>query len=167
MKEWPVDILDQYRAMNLIRPFTNRSEQMREGYIIELLRNQNVTKKKDYKTMVEILPYLGDKLPDFLEHEFVKKALDQISLAKTLGHKFMLKDTIDRMIEQIQLEYDKGEGKDEYVIKRFVNLINEHRSEEAIEVLEKKAKTNDEVIEAPKPPKKKSTHSPRPKNKKV
>lgn len=129
IKQWPIEIIDQYRAMNMIRPFTDRSQAIREGYLIELFRNRNVTKEKDWVSKEKLFPYLGDGLPDFLEHEYVKKAIEQIGLAKKLGHKYMLEDTLKRMNEQIQLEYEKGEERDMYLIKRFHKMIRENQAE--------------------------------------
>ncbi|WP_412705001.1 hypothetical protein Aerorivi_02393 [Aeromonas rivipollensis] len=126
IKEWPIEIIDQYRAMNIIRPFTERAKSIRDGFMIELLRNQNVTKKKDYKTMDELLPYLGNGLPEFMENEHVKTAIKQLGFATTIGHRFMIEDTLRLMKEEIDIELSKPfSERDMYVIKRLSGLIRD------------------------------------------
>ena len=126
IKEWPIEIIDQYRAMNIIRPFTERAKSIRDGFMIELLRNQNVTKKKDYKTMDELLPYLGNGLPEFMENEHVKTAIKQLDFATTIGHRFMIEDTLRLMKEEIDIELSKPSSeRDMYVIKRLSGLIRD------------------------------------------
>lgn len=127
IKQWPIQIIDEYRALNIVRPFTERAQAIREGYFIELFRNRNVTKEKDWVSKEKLFPYLGDSLPDFIEHPLVKKAVEQIGLAKRLGHKYMLEDTLKRMEEQIQIENAKPEH-DMYLIRRYVQLIRENQS---------------------------------------
>ncbi|WOQ15187.1 hypothetical protein [Aeromonas media] len=126
IKEWPIEIIDQYRAMNIIRPFTERAKSIRDGFMIELLRNQNVTKKKDYKTMDELLPYLGNGLPEFMENEHVKMAIKQLGFATNIGHRFMIEDTLRLMKEEIDIELSKPSSeRDMYVIKRLSGLIRD------------------------------------------
>ena len=127
LKEWPVETLDEYRAFNLIRPFTKRADQHLQGYIIELLRNQNVTKKHQYKRADELIPYLKDGLPKFLEHELVLKAKSLLGSART---EWARKDVLTKIGETVEEELSKGtDTRDNYLISELMKIARITRAE--------------------------------------
>jgi len=76
--------------------------------------------------MDELLPYLGNGLPEFMENEHVKTAIKQLGFATTIGHRFMIEDTLRLMKEEIDIELSKPSSeRDMYVIKRLSGLIRD------------------------------------------
>lgn len=116
--EWPLNILNSYRAYNLLYPFSHVAEMHREALVIELLRNQNVTKKHQYKQADEIIPYLKHKLPDSFEHPDILKANKLLAIAmnddarkEIMGH---IWETLTHAAQQ--------PDKDEYLIRGLAKI---------------------------------------------
>ena len=79
-----LDTLNEFKALNLISPFTHDAQAQREGLIATLIYNNNATKKQDLKKVSDLFPYLDQKTPEYLEDEIVikcKKALASCSVA--------------------------------------------------------------------------------------
>lgn len=120
LEQYPSSLIQEYRALNIVSPFTNDSQLVRDGLLIELIRNQNVSKKKDYRSAEQILPYLA-KYPDYLEHPVVKKASNLISLCKSSEQK---KDLLSKIKEEIELEQGKQDS-DDYLISRLSHIYHQ------------------------------------------
>ncbi|WP_330544497.1 hypothetical protein V0242_11800 [Aeromonas hydrophila] len=108
-------MIDEYKAYNLLTPFTKRVDHELQGYLISLIRNQNVTKKSQFKGMDELLPFLKGELKKELEHELVNKAFMLFGNTRTVKAKEHLIKTIDETIVE---EYGK-EDRDDYLISRL------------------------------------------------
>lgn len=115
IQEWPLEVIDEYKAYNLLTPFTKRVDHELQGYLISLIRNQNVTKKSQFKGMDELLPFLKGELSRELEHELVNKAFMLFGNTRTVKAKEHLIKTIDETIAE---EYGK-EDRDDYLISRL------------------------------------------------
>lgn len=116
--EWPNDIINSYRAYNLLFPFSHVADMHREGLVIELLRNQNVTKKHHYKSADDLIPYLKHELPKQFEHPDLLKANKLLSIAmneetrkEIMGH---IWETLSHAAQQ--------PDKDEYLIRGLAKL---------------------------------------------
>ena len=119
MEQWPVGVIDEYRSLNLISPFTTEAVAQREGLIVQYLRNQHVTKKSDYVPANAIFPYLN-QYPEWLEHEDIKKAKMLLSNATIPSQIEEIKGHIRETLEQ---EILKDEP-DKYLVVRLNELLN-------------------------------------------
>lgn len=119
IKEWPYETINEYRAFNAIAPFTKEADHTLLGYMIALLRNQNVTKKSNMKNMTDLVPWLERKLPEYLEHELIIKARRLSAVART---EYAIFDLIGHIDETIQDELQKGDKKDSYLIHRLMEI---------------------------------------------
>ena len=70
----PISVINEFKALNLISPFTTDAQAYREGLIATLLYNQGASKKSQTKTVSDLFPYLSNETPEFLEDERVIKA---------------------------------------------------------------------------------------------
>ncbi len=89
--------------------------------MIQLVRNQNVTKKQHYKTAEELLPYLQE-YPEHLEHPTVKKVLGIIGACMESQQ---LAELMQKIVEEIEIEEGK-EDPDQYLIHRLSNTYLTH-----------------------------------------
>ncbi|MFR9702205.1 hypothetical protein ACL00O_06860 [Aeromonas sanarellii] len=125
IKQWPITIVDQYKAYNHLRHFTKNTDHELTGFIIELLRNQNITKKSDYKTAKQMMPFLSGELPDYLNDPRILKMRRQLStpnLPKHVIDKFFVD-----LLEHIKDEIGKEE-KDQYYIEELIKIYQEHNN---------------------------------------
>ncbi|EIE5877571.1 hypothetical protein LDV99_004500 [Vibrio parahaemolyticus] len=121
MENWDLNIINEYRALNYLTPFTDDAQAYRDGLLLQFTYNQNLTKQKDMKLATDLLPYLKRE-PDWLEHELVKKAKQFISLSNTDE---MLANTLEKILEQVEMEREKPEP-DKYLIAKLLELYNKH-----------------------------------------
>ncbi len=63
-------------VLKVISLLTTQANAYREGLIATLLYNNNVQKKENLKSVEDLLPYLKNGTPDYLEDERVLKARD-------------------------------------------------------------------------------------------
>lgn len=89
--------------------------------LLQIVRNQNVSKKQHLKRADELLPYLQE-YPEYLEHPTVKKVFSLISVCKTDEQ---MADLMMKVHEEIELERKKDEP-DEYVISRLTEIYFKH-----------------------------------------
>lgn len=117
LETWPAQVIQEYRALNVVAPFTQDAENWRDGIQIQMVRNQNITKKQHYKTAEELLPYL-QAFPEFLEHEKVIKVL---GLIKVCSGPEQVANLMDMVSEEIEIESKKDEP-DHYLISRLIEI---------------------------------------------
>ena len=122
LEQWPASVIQEYRALNVVSPFTKDADNIRDGLLIQLVRNQNVTKKQHYKTADELLPYL-QTYPEFLEHPTVKKAESLLKCVLPMQREYALNE----IAKVIQSEREKPEP-DDYVIFRLTEILNKEQS---------------------------------------
>lgn len=117
LEEYPASTINEYKALNLVSPFINDSEIVREGLLLQLIRNQNVTKKQHMKTAEQLLPYLQE-YPDYLEHPTIKKLN---SLLKSCTSDEQVSSIMEKVLEEIEIESKKVEP-DQYLISRLYGI---------------------------------------------
>lgn len=117
LERYPVSEINEYKALNVISPFVNDSELMREGLLLQLIRNQNITKKQHLKTAEQLLPYLKD-YPDFLEHPTIKKVNTLLNSGISKEQEAHL---LEKVLEEIDIESNKDEP-DQYLISRLYQI---------------------------------------------
>jgi hypothetical protein len=117
LEQWPASLIQEYRALNIVSPFTQDAENWRDGIQIQMVRNQNVTKKQHYKTAEELLPYLQE-YPEHLEHPTIKKVM---GLVKSCNGAQQLAELMKKVLEEIEIEEGK-EDPDAYLISRLSEL---------------------------------------------
>ena len=123
IETWPLEAVNKYMALNLMRPFTHSADFIREGFIIELLRNQNCTKKSQYRDMTQLIPYTSLKLPDYMEHPDIRKLKKAVDMALTFNIKPMIDDIKENILDEISIQLAKQvEDRDEYIIKRCAEI---------------------------------------------
>lgn len=119
--------LAEYKALNIISPYTPDAQAYREGLIATMMYNKGCSKKSQTKTLYELFPYLDTETPDWLEDEKVIKAkriLKAISLQKDCPD--LYKASMDEFKEKIQEEIDilsQSDNPDNYTIGRLTKLI--------------------------------------------
>ncbi|EJG0782049.1 hypothetical protein C2F72_RS01375 [Vibrio parahaemolyticus] len=119
LEQYPQSVIQEYKALNIVSPFTNDAKNQMEGLLIQLIRNQNVTKREHLKSADELLPFLKE-YPSYLEHPTIKKLLNLVSNISTPEQTAHL---LNKIAEEIQLEKEKPEP-DEYLIHRLVEIYN-------------------------------------------
>ncbi|KFA99268.1 hypothetical protein [Vibrio sp. ER1A] len=90
---------------------------------MQLIRNQNVSKKQHIKTAEQILPYLQE-YPDYLEHPTIKKVLGLVSMIKSDEQ---MADLMNKVLEEIDIE-NKKDKPDEYLISRLSDIYHKHKA---------------------------------------
>lgn len=124
IEQWPIDVIDEYRSLNLITPFTKAVDTAREGLLIEIVRNQKITKRSQYRTAGELLPYLSGGVPDYLEHPKVKIALNLIGMVRTeTARANVCNDIFDEIMQQLKLPETE---RDEYLIRRLSEIYQQN-----------------------------------------
>lgn len=119
----------EFKALNLISPFTTDAQAYREGLIATLLYNKGCSKKSQTKTVDELFPYLSSSTPEFLEDERVIKAkniLRAISLQKS--KKDLFESSMNEFVGKVKEEITilKSERvPDQYVIRELNKLIGD------------------------------------------
>lgn len=117
LEQWPASTIQEYRALNVVSPFIQDSENWRDGIQIQMIRNQNVTKKQHYKTAEELLPYLQE-YPEHLEHPTIKKVLGLVGACANANQ---LAELTKKIVEEIEIEEAK-EDPDAYLIHRLSEI---------------------------------------------
>ncbi|MFQ2317043.1 hypothetical protein ACK32N_07750 [Aeromonas caviae] len=126
IRSWPVELIDEYRAYNVIKPFTKHVDQLIQAKQVEYIRNQNVTKEKDWVGVDELFPFLKQELPRAFEHEDVKEYKDAIKHFSML-HPEAREEILDEMRGRVLEEHRKGTESDTYVIRALSKLINDNK----------------------------------------
>ena len=121
IESMPDPLLREYMILNSVKPFLYEAQAQREGYLVSLVRNQNVA-KKDMKTMYEIFPYLKEGLPDWLEDKDIKKVneyLESLQVHLDFGSKETYYDSLEDLrvsiTEEIQIQ-NKKDKVDKYKV---------------------------------------------------
>lgn len=125
----PESALNEFMALNTLSPFTHDAQAYREGLIATLLYNNNITKKKDAKSVEDLFPYLSDKTPEWVEDERVLKAKN---LLKSICchaidpdiYKSSFNEIKEKIIEEVEIEKSKDKP-DRYVIDELQKLVKE------------------------------------------
>lgn len=128
IREWPIELIDEYRAYSIIKPFTKHVDQFLTTKVVEYIRNQNVTKEKDWVSAHDLFPFLKQELPDAFEHEDVrefKRAINHFPMLHPEARDEILDEMGDRVLE----EHRKGTEADTYVIKTLYKMINDNKQE--------------------------------------
>jgi len=123
IKNWPLEIIDQYKAYNHIKHFTKNTDYELTGYMIELLRNQNITKKSQYKSSTELLPFLAGKLPDYLDDPRLVKLRKQMSMSCLPQE--AIEDFRGKIAEEVQIQMQEKE-RDQYFISELIKLYQKY-----------------------------------------
>lgn len=121
LEQYPQSIINEYKALNIVSPFTTDAIAVRDGILLSLIRNQNVSKKKDLRTAEEILPYLKE-YPEYLEHPLIKKLNNTIH---TFVTDEQTQSLLKNVIEEIEIESNKHDP-DPYVIARLTEFYSNH-----------------------------------------
>ncbi|EHM6953372.1 hypothetical protein KGV31_002171 [Vibrio parahaemolyticus] len=121
IEQWPQSVIQEYKALNIVSPFTNDAKNQTEGLLIQLIRNQNVTEKKYFRSANQLLPYLNE-FPEYLEHPTVKKLN---SLISSMHSEEQMANLMMKVKEEIELELNKDEP-DDYLIARLSQLYFKH-----------------------------------------
>ncbi|WP_051563733.1 hypothetical protein [Enterovibrio calviensis] len=121
LEQWDLSVINEYKALNYISPFTDDAQAYRDGLQLQFMYNQNVSKKKDMKLATDFLPYLKPE-QEWLEHELVKKAKKFIEMCRSDE---MLADTISKIKEQIEIEANEP-SPDKYLITKLSELVQKH-----------------------------------------
>lgn len=124
-----LDTLNEFKALNLISPFTHEAQAHREGLTATLIYNSTVTKKKDLKKVTDLFPYLDSTTPDYLEDEIVlkcRKALLSCGIGSMLNEN-MYRDVIAAINVEIE-EASNLDIPDQYRITELSKLIPKETS---------------------------------------
>lgn len=123
----PISTITEFKALNLISPFTGDAQAYREGLIATLLYNKGCTKSCQTKTVVELFPYLSNETPDFLEDDKVLKAK---GISRSIGlqknNKELFESSMDEFIKKLEEEITiqkEAKQPDWYVIRELQKLI--------------------------------------------
>ncbi|MCR6739103.1 hypothetical protein NVV56_09390 [Aeromonas dhakensis] len=123
IKNWPLEIIDQYKAYNHIKHFTKSTDHELTGYMIELLRNQHITKKSDYKSSSELLPFLNGKLPSYLDDPRL------VNLRKQMSMDYLppaaIEDFRGKIADEVQIQMQEKE-KDHYFISELIKIYKQY-----------------------------------------
>lgn len=122
IEQWDWNVIHEYKALNYLSPFTEDAQAQRDGLLLQILYNQNISKKQNLKQAEELLPYLS-KEPEWLEHELVKKAKSFIKLSTSPE---MLADTLNKITEELKMELDKEEP-DTFLVYKLIQLIRKNK----------------------------------------
>jgi hypothetical protein len=119
-----LDTLNEFKALNIISPFTHDAQAWREGLMATLIYNNNVTKKKDLKKVSDLFPYLDPSTPDYLEDEIVLKCRKALTACNTGGmvNESMYKDVLAAINVEIE-EARNRDVPDQYRISELRKLI--------------------------------------------
>lgn len=122
IKNWPLEIIDQYKAYNHIKHFTKSTDHELTGYMIELLRNQNITKKSQYKSSTELLPFLNGKLPSYLDDPRLVRLRKQMSSQLPPE---AIEDFREKIAKEVQIQMQEKE-QDHYFISELIKIYKEY-----------------------------------------
>lgn len=122
IREWSVQEIDEYRAYHHLRPFTKRIDHELNGFVIELLRNQHVTKQSQYKRAEELIPFLSGKLPAALDDPRIIQVRN-VMAGKFIGE-YALNDIKSKLLAELQYQSNE-ETKDEYYINEIIKLFHQ------------------------------------------
>lgn len=122
LREWPIDVIDDYRAYDLLTPFTPRAQMHREGFIAASIRNQNCTKQSQIVRADELFPYLKDGVPDYLEDPTILEV--KRSLSNLFVPLWVRQDLCEQMRNVINEELDKPQKEqDTYLIQGLYQIL--------------------------------------------
>ena len=125
----PMTTINEFKALNLISPFTGDAQAYREGLIATLLYNKGCTKSSQTKTVTELFPYLSSETPDFLEDEKILKAKSIVkSIGMQKGNPELFESSMNefklKIGEEIELQ-KQAKQPDWYVIRELRKLIGD------------------------------------------
>lgn len=122
LREWPIDVIDDYRAYDLLTPFTPRAQMHREGFIAASIRNQHCTKQSQIVRADELFPYLKEGIPDYLEDPTILEA--KRSLSNSFVPLWVRQDLCEQMMKVINEELDKPQKEqDAYLIQGLYRIL--------------------------------------------
>ena len=122
IENWPISVVDEYKAHNYLNKFTTKAEATRQALMVQLLWNQNNTKKSQFVPYTDLFPYLADN-PEWLEHDQIKKA---IKILNTLMTVEQYTDFSQKILEEISIERNKPIGEqDKFYIGRLIDLYKD------------------------------------------
>lgn len=130
----PSSTIAEFKALNIISPFTTDAQAYREGLIATLLYNRGATKKSNTKSLTDLFPYLSQGTPDWLEDERVLKAKSLLrSIELHRGNPDLYKSNynfiIDKIGEEIELLRTEDDV-DHYTIKELTKIIGDSHGED-------------------------------------
>lgn len=127
IEELPASTLAEFKALNLISPFTEDAKAYREGLIATILYNKSCTKKSQTKSISDLFPYLSNEVPDFLEEPKVKKAKDIFkAIQLQRGNKELYEASMAEFKGKIDEEIEillTAKVPDQYTINKLRELI--------------------------------------------
>ncbi|HZG10389.1 MAG TPA: hypothetical protein VEZ91_00170 [Kurthia gibsonii] len=91
--------------------------------MIELLRNQNITKKSQYKSSSELLPFLNGELPMYLDDPRLVKLRKQMSMGYLPPE--AIEDFRGKIAEEVQIQMQEKE-KDHYFISELIKIYKQY-----------------------------------------
>lgn len=100
----PESVISEYMALNSISPFTYEAQSHRDGLIASILYNKDLTKKKDLKSPDELIPYLKQGVPEWLQDSMVVKAKRLLESAKVSFSFSKDKEAYQQNIDLIKLK---------------------------------------------------------------
>lgn len=92
--------------------------------MIEILRNQNITKKHQYKTAEQMMPFLRGGLPAYLDDERLVLLRQQIGGILT---DYARQDMLNCIVEEVQIQAQMPE-RDEYFIQELIKIYHQHNN---------------------------------------
>ena len=125
IRQWPIEVIDDYRAYAAVKPFTKSVDQLLIAKIVEYIRNQNVTKEKDWVGVTELFKFMNHELPESFEHDDVKEFKEAIKHFPML-HEQAREEILGEMDTKILEEFSKGSEGDPYVIQTVKKLRYEN-----------------------------------------
>ena len=125
----PSSVIAEFKALNIISPYTPEAQAHREGLIATLLYNKGCSKKTQMKTIPDLFPYLSRGTPDWLEDERVKKAKSIFkSIALQRGNPELYESSMNELVTKVKEEIEIMEGMDEpdrHTINELQKIIGE------------------------------------------
>lgn len=113
----------EFKALNIISPFTHDVASNERAMIASILYNQNATKKSQMRSSSELIPYIVPDT-DFLEPELFKKAREtQRSLDPSNPlYESQLESFYQDINDTIEFEVQQADY-DEYLITKLRSLL--------------------------------------------
>ena len=126
----------QFKALNILRPFTGDAERHQLGMLASLIFNTNCGKKKDMKQPKDLFPFLDTKTPDWLEDERVLKAQQLMnSISAHRASPELYEKSFNHIKNAILEEIEIIRGSDEpceYTINKLTEIIGDKNGKEDI-----------------------------------
>lgn len=121
-----LNALNEFKALNLISPFVHDAQAHREGLIATLLYNQNVSKKKDLKSVSDLFPYLGKVDITQFDHPLVLECRQKLSACTVMGR--LHTGLYNKVKDAIRAEIDnerQSQSPDLQLISELDSLLQE------------------------------------------